>query len=408
METTRIVSIEDVENFLQGTEKIQCTSSCKKETYAFISATLVKLKYRIIRKKEKTLVKRYLKKVKGYSKKQLKRLIQKWKKGTLLLTPLRTKRQCFPCIYGPTEIALLARADEALHFPNGHALKASLIREYELFKKEEFKIISRISVSHIYNIRSHNRQYISRVKHYVKTNPVATPIGERKKPQSEGKPGSIRIDSVHQGDFEGIKGVYHINLVDEVTQWEVIGCVEGISEFFLLPLLELLLDQFPFLIINFHSDNGSEYINYQVADLLNRLMIKQTKSRSRKSTDQALVECKNGAVIRKHMGRNHIPKQFAVLINDFYQTWFNPFLNYHRVCGFATDYADKRGKIKKKYATNVTPYARLRGLENAVQYLKDGVTFEELDKLAYAESDIEAGEGVMKAKGRMFSQIRSH
>jgi len=126
------------------------------------------------------------------------------------------------------------------------------------------------------------------------------------------------------------------------------------------------------------------------------------------STDQALVECKNGAVIRKHMGRNHIPKQFAVLINDFYQMWFNPFLNYHRVCGFATDYADKRGKIKKKYATNITPYARLRGLEHAEQYLRPGVSFEELDKLAYAESDIEAGERVMKAKERMFSSMRSH
>lgn len=63
-----------------------------------------------------------------------------------------------------------------------------------------------------------------------------------------------------------------------------------------------MLNQFPFGICGFHSDNGSEYINKQVADMLNRMLVKLTKSRPRHCGDNGLAESKNGAVIRKHLG----------------------------------------------------------------------------------------------------------
>jgi hypothetical protein len=62
--------------------------------------------------------------------------------------------------------------------------------------------------------------------------------------------------------------VYHVNAVDEVTQWQVVGATAQISEAYLLPVLEAMLAQFPFRIRGFHSDNGSEFINYTVAKLL--------------------------------------------------------------------------------------------------------------------------------------------
>jgi len=405
MNTARIVSIDDIESFLQGMDKIEInSSSSKKEKYTFILETLVKLKYKQINKKQKGIVKKYLQKITGYSDSQIKRLIKKWKEGILLtsLKSMNVNRKKFPCKYEPTDIALLAKADESLNYPNGNALKRNLLREYEVFGKKEYSRISKISVSHIYNIRKKSIQYESLTMRYIKTNPTTVPIGERRKPVPNGQPGYLRIDSVHQGDFNGVKGVYHINIVDEVTQWEIIGCVEKISEKFLIPLLEELLFQFPFKIINFHSDNGSEYINYQVKEMLNRLMVKQTKSRSRKTNDNALVEGKNGAVIRKYIGRNHIPKKYACFVNGFYQEYFNTFINYHRVCAFATDFMDKKGKIKKKYDVYLTPYEKLKGLKNAEQYLKKNITFAKLDKIAYAESDIEFGSKMKKVKSRFF------
>lgn len=206
---------------------------------------------------------------------------------------------------------------------------------------------------------------------------------------------------MHQGDRDGEKGVYHINLVDEVTQWELVGCVPQITDEYMEPLLEALLGALPFNVINFHSDNGGEYINRTIEKVLKRLLIKQTKSRSRKSTDNALVEGKNGAVIRKHMGRNFIDKSRAGEINEFYMNYFNIYLNFHRVCLYATDYVDKRGKIRKKYNQTFVPYERFKSLKNADQYLKEGTTFAMLDEIAYAKSDNEFAEEMKKAKSKL-------
>lgn len=404
MNTTHIKSINEVKEFLQGTKSVEFSTESRSEKYEFVGRVLFKFRYQKLCKPEKTLIKRYLKKVTGYSKDNIKRLIKEWLlNGRLVIK--KTKRNKFTCKYNPIDIALLVKADEALKFPHGKAVKESLIREYIIFKNKKFKNISQISVSHIYNIRKNNLQYISATLHYTKTNPTSVCIGERRKPNNNGKPGYIRIDSVHQGDYEGIKGVYHINLVDEVTQWEVVCCVPVISDKYLIPALKNAIEQFPFRIINFHSDNGSEYINYQVAEMLQRSFIKQTKSRSRKTNDQALVEGKNGSVIRKHIGRNHIPKKYANPIDLFYQKYFNIFLNYHRICGFATNYVDKKGKIKKKYDTYLTPYEKLKSISNASHYLRDNISFEILDKIAYTKSDIKFGELVQKKKKLLFKSF---
>lgn len=136
-------------------------------------------------------------------------------------------------------------------------------------------------------------------------------IGERRKPNPEHKPGYLRVDTVHPGDLDGIKGVYHINAVDQETQWQVLGATAQISEAWLIPVLEAMLRQFPLRILGFHSDNGSEFLNYTVAKLLNQLLVEQTKSRPRHSNDNGLAEAKNGAVIRKHMGYGHIAAEHA-------------------------------------------------------------------------------------------------
>jgi len=405
MNINRIVSIEDIEEFLKGASKVDFNFETRSAKYNFISKTLVSVKYRQLEKKKQRLTRNYLGKLTNYSERQLKRLVKLWKRGQLLASLEINNRTKFSCKYGPTEIALLAEADKSLNYPNGNALRKNLVREFEVFKNEKYSIISQISVSHIYNIRNKSLQYQSATMHYTKTNPVISNIGERTKPCPNGKPGYLRVDSVHQGDFNGVKGVYHINIVDEVTQWEMVGCVPQITEEFMKPLLEDLIKQIPFKIINFHSDNGSEYINYDISEMLNSLVIKQTKSRSRKTNDQALVEGKNAATVRKFMGRNNIPKKYAPDINAFYLKYFNTFLCYHRPCGFATDYVDKRGKIKKKYDIYLTPYEKFKSLRNAQKYLKKGITFAELDKIAYAKSDIEFGEEMMKDKGRLFKLI---
>ena len=374
------------------------------EKYTWVETTLTRLRYFSVGRKAKGEVRRYMSMVTNYSSAQLTRLIlQKKRIGKVKRSTVPKNR--FKRKYGVTDIALLLKTDNAHGRISGPATKNILEREYRVFGKNEYENVRRICSSHIYNLRS-TRQYTSGSLTYEKTRAVDRNIGERRKPQPEGKPGYLRVDSVHQGDLDGEKGVYHINIVDEVTQGEWAGCVETISEFHLKPLLEKLLDQIPFRVWNFHSDNGSEYINKVVAEMLQKLLIGQTKSRSRHSNDNALSEGKNGSRIRKHMGRMHIEKRHAKVVDQFYQEYFNIYLSFHRPCGFATIFIDKRGKEKKKYDIYMTAYEKLRSLSNPEQYLKTGVTFLMLDRIAYQFSDNEWAEKMQKAKQKLFESFR--
>ena len=235
-----------------------------------------------------------------------------------------------------------------------------------------------------------------------KTKPSSCKYGERRRPDPQGRPGFIRVDTVHQGDLNGVKGVYHINTIDEVTQWEAIGCVEKISEHYLVPVLKDLLSQYPFRILGFHSDNGSEYVNKRVVKLLNKLLIEFTKSRARHTNDQALVEGKNGSIIRKQMGHWHIPQSEATKIQSFYKETFNTYLNFHRPCGFATETVGERGKIKKKYETYLTPFEKFQSLSKPEQFLKKGITMESLKEVEQQRSDTEYAKLVQKKKIELF------
>ena len=220
------------------------------------------------------------------------------------------------------------------------------------------------------------------------------------------EPRHLRVDSVHQGDElagQGVTGVYHINLVDEVTQWECVVAVEKISEHYLLPALTDVLPQFPFVIHGFHSDNGGEFINKVVAKLLKKLLIEQTRSRPRHSNDNGLVETKNGAVVRKHLGHAFIPSKAAQRLSTFYQAYLNTYLNYHRPCAFATMYIDAKGRTRKQYDTYLTPFEKLCSLDNPQQYLRHGVTMNQLKAIAKQEDDNTAALRMQKAKKVLFT-----
>ena len=408
MNDDNIVSIAQLQSFLKEVAVINFSinnigNKNKQEMYDWVGTVIQKFRYFSVKKKERTLVLDYIEKITGRSRPQIKKLIKKKKKwGRIKLSTV--KKHTFPVRYNTSDIARLIETDNAHGRLSGPATKKILLREYSVFEKISYERISHISVPHIYNLRK-KRQYVSNILFISKTQTVNRNIGERKKPIPEDKLGFLRVDSVHQGDRDIEKGVYYINMVDEVTQWEIIGCVEGISEYFLEPLILELLERFPFVILNFHSDNGSEYINYVVAELLKKLLINQTKSRPRRTNDNALVETKNGAVIRKHMGRNYIEKKNARSINKFLGENMDDYLNFHRPCGFATNYSDLKGKIKKKYEIYMTPYEKLISLPNFRQYLKPDVSLSQLEAISKKQSDNESAQKMQIAKSKLFKNF---
>ncbi len=405
MHDERFVTLGQLEAFTSAAHGLNFVGLTRKERYAWIEKLLARFYYFSLRKRDKTTVRNYIMKMTGYGDAQVTKLIRKMRKTRHVTPSSRETRSSFPMKYTTDDVALLAKTDDAHGRLSGPATKKLFERAYTLFHDAHFIRLKDISVAHLYRLRG-RRQYRSQTTTFTRTNPTSVPIGERRKPSPDGKPGYIRVDSVHQGDLDKEKGVYHINLVDEVTQWELIGCVEGISEHFLTPLLEMLIQQFPFKVFGFHSDNGSEYVNYVVAKLLNKLSIEQTKSRPRRSNDQALVEGKNGSIIRKHMGHAHIPRRFAEPINSFYQTHFNTYVNYHRPSGCATTTVNAKGKEKKVYSLYEPPYEHFKKLPNAATYLRAGLTFQELDVLAYAMSDNACATLMQEAKYQLFKSFR--
>lgn len=404
MNDVNVTTIAQLEQFLAGTTPVTFGPTSVEETYAFVSKTLITFSYRQCSRYEKGIIRAYLNKITGYSPSQLTRLIHS-SIHTGRVVRKRYHRHVFPRKYSGTEISLLAKTDSLHDTPNGKTIKRILEREGSVYKRSGFEKLSSISTSHIYNLR--RAPLYRRINtHFSKTKPVRSPIGERRKPQPNGCPGYLRVDSVHQGDLEHEKGVYHINIVDEVTQFEFMGAVEHISESYLLPMLEKLIELFPFIIIEIHSDNGSEYINKLVAKLLEKLRIELTKSRPRKSNDNALVESKNGAVIRKWIGYSFLPRGYAAGLNRFYFGYFHEYLNYHRPCAFPTVIVDKKGKEKKVYRQEnyQTPFEKLKSLPTVEQSLKPSVTIDQLEAIAARHSDNEMAALVQKERSKLFSK----
>ena len=405
MNDGQLQRVEQVRRFMEGSEAVEFEGLTTKEKYCWIEEVLIRFKYHRLKRSEKGLIRRYVKKVTGYSRSQVARLVTEYKRrGQLKKTEYRRYR--FPRKYTSPEVGLLARTDELHGWLSGPATKKILEREYAVYGDAEFGNISRISVAHLYNLRRSN-SYQGMTRRFTRTKPVISKIGERAKPETQGQPGHIRIDTVHQGDLNGQKGVYHINAVDEVTQWEIVASVERISETHLVAVLESLLVQFPFIICGFHSDNGSEFVNHVVARLLNKLLIRFTKSRPRHPDDNGLVETKNGSVIRKNLGYAYIPQACAELLNGYHKDYLNPYINFHRPCFFPVLVTDHRGKVKKTYPyENVrTPYERLKSFPEAERYLRPVATFEKLDAIANQLSDNKYAERMVKARFKLFQQI---
>jgi transposase InsO family protein len=412
MNEEQLGTIEQVEQFLSGSAAVEFTAAGDdSDRYGHISRVLKRFDYPRCSKRERGILHRYLQHTSGYSRAQVTRLVTRWQRNRLAKEPL-AKRYSGPAVpfarkYTPADIALLVEMDKANEDVCGPAIAHLLQRAYRAYGDPRYERLATLSVSHLYNLRK-SAGYQARRKSFTSARPVCNAIGVRKAPGPEGRAGYVRIDTVHQGDLDGIKGVYHITCVDAVSQWQVQACVQGISEAHLLPVLALIIDQFPFVVLGFHSDNGSEYINHKVAEMLEKLRIEQTKSRSRHSNDNALAESKNASVVRKHMGYSHIPQQFAQPINAFYQETFNPWLNLHRPCLFATSATNAKGKAVKRYRHEdvKTPLECLVALAaKKLVAFKPCVTLAALITQARLQTDLAAAQAMQRAKSDLFASF---
>jgi hypothetical protein len=403
MDDSEATSLEQIRAFLGGSGEVRFAGQRRDEVYGWTEGTLVQHQYGVLSRQEKGLVRRHVARMTGLSRAQVTRLITSYTDSGRVKAALyqRTK---FATRYTKSDVELLAYVDKSHGNLSGPATKRILEREYSEYGQCAYERLAGISVAQIYRFRN-SKAYRKRNTSYQPTRPTPIPIGERRKPRPQGRPGYLRIDTVHQGDRDGVKGIYHINAVDEVTQWEIVATAPQISEYWLIPLLEQLLEQFPFVIRGFHSDNGSEFINYTVARLLEKLLIEQTKSRAHRTGDNGLVESKNGAIVRKHMGFGHIAAQHAEAVDQFHRRYLNPYVNFHRPCAVAEIVEQPNGKRQRVYRNWATPFEIFSQAPQCESRLRPGVSMADLESFAQTQSDTEAAVEMQRAKRQLMAGI---
>src|SRR3989338_7331146 len=370
LQTQGLQTLEQVRGFMAGNAPVLFTLNDRAVAHVWMTETLRRFGYHGASRADRGVLRRYLAKVTGLSRAQVTRRITQFLTGGRIADRRHAPAVPFARRYTTEDIRLLADVD-ALHGTlSGSTTRKLCERAFAVYGDPRFERLAGISNGHLYNLRSH-KTYSAVRGTYDKTRPVKSHIGERRKPFPDGRPGFLRVDSVHQGDMDGIKGAY------------------------------------PFIIRGFHSDNGSEYINHTVAKLLKKLLIEQTKSRSRQTNDNALAESKNASTVRKHLGYSHIPGRFAQAVNRFTTEALSPYLNFHRPCHFPTEITDDKGRQRKRYryADMMTPYEKLKALPEAKDHLRPDVSFNSLDAIAGQCSDNEAASCLNEARAKLFQLI---
>jgi transposase InsO family protein len=403
MDDTEATSPEQIRAFLAGSDPMQFSGQRREEVYGWVEKTLMRRQYASLDRPGKGLVRLYLARMTGFSRAQVTRLITGYRQ-TGRVEMAAYQRTKFATRYTAADVNLLAYVDKAHGNLSGPATRRILERECCEYGQTAYQRLSAISVAHLYRLRN-SEAYRKRNTSYQPTRPTPVAIGERRKPQPLGSPGYLRIDTVHQGDQEGRKGLYHINAVDQVTQWEIVAATPQISELWLLPVLEAILGQFPFVIRGFHSDNGSEFINYTVARLLGKLLIEQTKSRAQHCGDNGLVESKNGAIIRKHIGFGYIDARHAEAVDQFHRQHLNPYVNFHRPCAVPKIITEANGKRRRVYLRWATPFELLQEAPHCQSFLRPGVTLADLGAFARVQSDTEAALAMQRAKRQLLVRV---
>ena len=116
-------------------------------------------------------------------------------------------------------------------------------------------------------------------------------------------PGFLEIDLVaHCGDNMGGSFIYSLVATGVCTGWTAVVPLLAREQSLVVAGLEVIAKQLPFAVLGIDSDNDTVFINETLTGYCTDWGIECTRSRAYRKNDQAWIEQKNGAVIRRFMG----------------------------------------------------------------------------------------------------------
>jgi hypothetical protein len=202
----------------------------------------------------------------------------------------------------------------------------------------------------------------------------------------ETDPGFLEIDCVaHCGDSASGQFILTLNSTDIATAWFEAEPVMGKAQERVLEGVAEIKSRLPFTLSGIDSDNGSEFINYQLYEYCKKENIIFTRSRPSRKNDNAHIEQKNYTTVRQVLGYQRFDTlEVFDLILKLYRGPLRLYINFFQSSEKCIEKKRIGSKIKKVYDKAQTPYERVLAHPKILDTQKEKLQliFEKLDPFA--------------------------
>ena len=159
LDTHRLQTLDQVREFLDGSEQVDLQPQTRADAYAFVAKTVRRFDYALRGRADKGLLRRFLAKAAGLSRAQITRLLQQHRTTGEIADRRGAPRRPFPRRYTNADIGLLAELDVLHGTLSGPATRKLCARAVHLFGDRRFERLAGISNGHLYNLRHTTRRY---------------------------------------------------------------------------------------------------------------------------------------------------------------------------------------------------------------------------------------------------------
>lgn len=213
----------------------------------------------------------------------------------------------------------------------------------------------------------------------------------------ERKPGFFELDRVaHDGGSSQGEYCLTLDATDVYSGWVELRALRNQAHRWVKDEAEHIYEHLPYAMKGIDSDNGGEFINYQLWNWANDHQITFTRSRPYHKNDNCFVEQKNDLAVRRTVGyyRFDTQPEFEALQEVY--THLCPLLNYYYPSVRLIEKTRIGARVKKIYDDPKPPYLRLLESKNIDEEVK-----EELRKRAKSIHIVKQKRLVDKAVGKL-------
>lgn len=196
------------------------------------------------------------------------------------------------------------------------------------------------------------------------------------------KPGFIEADLVaHCGTIAGGPHLHTLVFTDVATGWMEFKPLLFRDQDTTVHAIHQLRQQQPFALLGLDTDNGTEFLNYDLLDYCLKEEITFTRSRSYKKNDQCYVEQKNGSVVRKFIGYDRFEGLMPCQVLEALYAVLRLYVNYFQPSLKLVTKTRDGSHVIRKYDKAQTPYQRVLAAETISAEVKENLKaqFAQLD-----------------------------